>query len=206
MRIPTRTEAINLLKSYGCDKLTWYKDISVLKHSKIISKQCLKVAQRIMDSGYEVNLDLVQAGALLHDLAMPLIDKEIVRCQHGFMGGKILRKLGYPEVAKITERHYGSGLSKEEIIQNNLPLPRKDFVPKTVEEKIVNFVDRLSNPTALQKKKLVEEVKNTKVQWLRFQKMGNELNKTAKCNIEKLLYPQRKTLSFHYFPSGTSKA
>lgn len=205
MKIPTKTEAINLLKSYGCDKLIWYKDISVLKHSKTISKQCLKVAQKIMENGYEVNLDLVQAGALLHDLAMPLIGKEIVRCQHAFMAGKIVRKLGYPEVAKIAERHYGSGLSKEEIIQNGLFLPRKDFIPKTIEEKIVNFVDRLSNPTALQKKKLIEEVKDTKTQWLRFQKIGNELNKMAKCNIEKLLYPRRKTLSFHYFPGSASK-
>ena len=206
MNIPTERQAIVLLKKFGCNELIWYRNISVLEHSQIISKHCLRVARKIKNNGYRVNLDLVQIGALLHDLAMPLIDKEITRCQHGFFAGKVLRKLGYPEIAKIAERHYGNGLSKEEIIENNLPLPKENFIPQTIEEKIVNLVDRLSNPVALREKKLIEEVKSPKTQWTRFQKMGNELTQMAKCNIENILYPQRKFLSFHYLPGGTSKA
>jgi len=61
---------------------------------------------------------------------------------HGVVGGEIIRGLGLPEaVAKVAERHVGAGLTAEEAA--GFGLPRRNFVPITLEEKIVCYADKL---------------------------------------------------------------
>ena len=90
-------------------------------------------------------------GALLHDIGRAL-SHDIT---HGFKGANILRKEGLPEnVALIVERHVLGGFTSSEAL--HLGLPPKDFLPTTLEEKIVCVADKLghfwwpgiNNPTA----------------------------------------------------------
>ena len=55
---------------------------------------------------------------------------------------KIARKIGLPlDILYIIERHLGAGIPKEEAVK--LGLPEKDYIPETLEEKIVTHADNL---------------------------------------------------------------
>jgi uncharacterized protein len=53
-----------------------------------------------------------------------------------------LREEGFTRHARVAERHTGSGLTKEQIIAQGLPLPAEDFVPETIEEKVICYADK----------------------------------------------------------------
>lgn len=47
------------------------------------------------------------------------------------------------QIARICERHTGAGLTKEDIVSQNLPIePVRDLVPETLEEKLVCLADK----------------------------------------------------------------
>ncbi len=80
----------------------------------------------------------MDAGAILHDVGR----SKTQGIHHAFVGAEILLDLGFPiEIIKITERHIGAGIPKDEAIMLNLP-PR-DYLPITLEEKIVTHADNL---------------------------------------------------------------
>ena len=63
--------------------------------------------------------------------------------RHGVVGSVILRKEGHPQEALIAERHLGPGISREDILEQDLDLPHQDFIPESYEEKIVCYADKL---------------------------------------------------------------
>jgi uncharacterized protein (TIGR00295 family) len=83
-------------------------------------------------------MPLVEAGSLLHDLG---------RCKthsihHAVEGAAIAADIGLPdEIVSIIERHIGAGLAKAEAA--SLGLPEKDYLPETLEEKVVAHADNL---------------------------------------------------------------
>ncbi len=134
-------EALRLLKKYGQGKPGYSH---VLKHSKAVQRLSVEWARKIKANGHRVDVDFVKTAALLHDIgrfAYPPHTRH--KILHGIEGGKILRKEGYPRHARLTERHIGAGISKSDIKKQGLPLPMKDYVPKTIEEKIVACADNL---------------------------------------------------------------
>jgi uncharacterized protein len=98
----------------------------------------MRIALVYKAKGYKVDVRLVEAGALLHDLGRG----QTHGIEHGFVGGQTARRLGMPmELAHIIERHVGAGLTTDEARRNNLP--RGSYVPETLEEKIVCYADKL---------------------------------------------------------------
>ena len=86
--------------------------------------------------------DLVEVGALLHDIGR----SRSQGIDHAVIGADILRNEGVDErIVNIVERHVGSGLTPEEA--NMLGLPPKDYLPETIEEKIVCHADNLIGST-----------------------------------------------------------
>jgi uncharacterized protein len=70
--------------------------------------------------------------------------------------------LGYPEHGLVCERHTGTGITKEEIIEKNLPLPHRDLVPETVEEQIIAFSDKFfSKSMDVYREKSLSEVRKS---------------------------------------------
>jgi uncharacterized protein (TIGR00295 family) len=86
----------------------------------------------------EADVQLVEVGALLHDLG---------RCEshgidHAVRGAGIAKAKKLPdEVVKMIERHIGGGITRSEA--KKLGLPAKDYVPQTLEEMIVSHADNL---------------------------------------------------------------
>jgi uncharacterized protein len=111
----------------------------IVAHSKKVAKIAVGVACELKRNGFEVDLELVERGALLHDIGRSVTHG----LEHGYLSGKILRKEGErEEVARIAERHVLGGISRREA--EKMGLPAKDFIPETLEEKIVCYADKLS--------------------------------------------------------------
>ncbi len=130
-RLPTRDEALVLLRRMGCSE-------GVIEHSKTVAEVAVDLAKKLRENGVEVDVELVEVGALLHDIGRAKTHD----VRHGYIGGEIGRSLGLPEkLVKIIERHVGGGITAREAKELNMP-PR-DFIPRTVEEKIVAYADKL---------------------------------------------------------------
>lgn len=125
-------------------------------HSEMVARKALAVAEV---SGLDVDREFVWNAAMLHDVGIFRCDAPSIHChgtepyiRHGLIGGELMRGLGYADIARVCERHTGSGLTAEEIAAQGLPLPHKDFLPETIEEKLICYADKFysksGDPTA----------------------------------------------------------
>lgn len=122
----------NLLREMGCEE--W-----VINHSKEVSIKALELSEDLKDE-YNIDFKLVKEGALLHDIGRSKTNG----IKHAIIGAEILKELGYSlEIRNIVERHIGAGIPKNEAIL--MDLPPKDYIPLTLEEKIVAHADNLLN-------------------------------------------------------------
>ena len=119
----------------------------VWTHSLIVRDIALQLAKKLEEKKIKINTELVEIGVLIHDIGCydcyEFVRKNVKPyIQHGVVGTEILRKEGFgEEICKIASVHLGVGITKENIIQNKLPLEVKDFVPETLEEKLVAYAD-----------------------------------------------------------------
>lgn len=129
-RMINRDRALHALREAGCPE-------NVIKHCLTVERTALSIAKKISLNRHKIDLRLVSLGALLHDIGRA----KTHGIEHGIEGGKILRKLGLGELVPFAECHLGSGIPAEEA--RKLGLPARDFVPKTLEEKVVAYADKL---------------------------------------------------------------
>ncbi|NYB51314.1 MAG: TIGR00295 family protein [Methanobacteriaceae archaeon] len=121
-----------MLEEFNCPRY-------VIEHSKAVM---LKAADLSLNFKGKVDLNLVKAGAMLHDVGR----SKTAGIKHAVVGADILRKNHFPqEIVKIVERHIGSGISKKEA--EILGLPPQDYIPVTLEEKLVAHADNLIHGT-----------------------------------------------------------
>ena len=136
-----RNKAIELLKTHSKDPQAFEK---VLKHSEAVCKLALELGKKTFDNGYFVDMEFLETASLLHDIGRfdcpPSSEKSIL---HGIRGAEILTAENLPDHALVAERHIGSGISKEDIEEQGLALPPKDYEPETIEEKIITYADNL---------------------------------------------------------------
>jgi uncharacterized protein len=111
---------------------------NVIQHCIAVYRKAMKIAANFDN----VDEDLIRQGALLHDIGR----SKTHGITHAIEGVKIARKYGYPtDVLNIIERHIGAGITEEEAVK--LGLPKKSYVPQTLEEKIVAHADNLISGT-----------------------------------------------------------
>ena len=77
------------------------------------------------------------------------------------LGAELLRKEGYERHARVCERHTGAGITKEQIEKQQLPLPHQDFLPETMEEKVICYADKFFSKTHLDKEKSIEKAEKS---------------------------------------------
>lgn len=130
-KLPSPEEAIKLLKDVGCSD-------EVIKHCETVASLAIKIANRCLNKGVKVDVQLVHIGALLHDIGR----SKTHSVHHAVIGAEIARSLRLPsKVIAIIERHVGGGISSEEAAK--LGWPKKDYIPETLEEKIVSCADKM---------------------------------------------------------------
>ena len=69
----------------------------------------------------------------------------------------MMRQEGFPRHALVCERHTGAGLSLQQIIGQQLPVPHRDLLPVSIEEQVICFADKFFSKTKLDRKKTPEE-------------------------------------------------
>ncbi len=128
--LPSREQALQLLKKNKCAP-------QVIAHCLTVTDYALDLAAKIETKGYNVNLDLVEAGGILHDLG---------RCktnsvEHGVVGANLALALDIKnEVVNIIKRHVGAGITEKEA--EAMGWPKDNYMPQTLEEKIVCYADK----------------------------------------------------------------
>ena len=135
----------------------------LLTHSKAVAEKALKAAAKVKH--LNPDLKLVEEAALLHDIGVYMVHANKIGCigpmeyvAHGYIGREILDKEGYPVHALVCERHVGAGISLLDIETFNLPLPKRDMIPVTIEEELVCYADKFfsKKPTELTKEITVD--------------------------------------------------
>ena len=119
----------------------------LIKHSRQVADRCLAICDRHPELG--LDRDFLEEAAMLHDIGIRWCHAPSILCmgeqpyiRHGLIGGKILREEGLPRHARVCERHTGTGLTREQITRQQLPLPEEDFSPETMEEQLVCYADK----------------------------------------------------------------
>ena len=145
----------------------YYPEENKLKHILLVhSRSVANKALAIVDQHPELQLDrqFVEEAAMLHDIGIFKCNAPGIQCfgnapyiQHGRIGAELLRNEGYPKHARVCERHTGAGLTKKEIIEQELPLPQQDFLPETTEEKLICYADKFFSKTHLDVEKTFEQ-------------------------------------------------
>ncbi len=116
--IPTREECMKLIEKYHMPR-------NIFEHSLLVNKIAMFLAKRLKDVGEPVDLKLVEAASLLHDIAKY---KTLVDGKHGEEDYKLLMAEGCEEVAVVAKKHIFTSVLDEG--------------PKTWEEKIVFYADK----------------------------------------------------------------
>ena len=141
------------------------RDLLIL-HSRLVADKALKVAA----AHPELNLDVqfLEEASMLHDIGIFLTDAEAIHCFgkyhylcHGYLGAELLRKEGLKRHALVAERHTGTGLTLKQILERDLPVPHKDMIPVTLEEKAVCFADKFYSKTRPREEKTVEQAEHS---------------------------------------------
>jgi uncharacterized protein len=69
-------------------------------------------------------------------------------------------------IARVCQRHTGAGITRAEIMEQQLPLPLPDdgsepYMPETMEEKLVCYADKFFSKTRLDEEKSLEHVERS---------------------------------------------
>jgi uncharacterized protein len=130
-------EGLALLIKAGCSS-------SVIDHCKTVAGYAKEIAVKIIENavkkGIPVDIDIeaVFMGGLLHDIGR----SKTHGIRHAVEGAGIAVENGLDEkLVRIIERHIGAGIPVDEA--SGLGLPEKDYMPVTIEEKIVAHADNL---------------------------------------------------------------
>jgi uncharacterized protein len=130
-QLPTREQALHFLQESGCLR-------NVTKHCEAVAQLAVEIAKTCKEKGLDVNLELVEIGALLHDIGRAKTHS----VHHAIVGAEIAKSYGLSEpVISIIKRHVGGGITANEA--RKLGWPKGVYVPRTLEEKIVSYADKL---------------------------------------------------------------
>jgi uncharacterized protein len=141
----------------------------LIRHSMQVRDKALQIAG--INPGMNLDLEILNHGAMLHDIGIGKCNAKDIFCfgrehylRHGILGAEMLRDFGKTHgvnmeiYARICERHTGSGLTASEIQAACLPLPEKDFLPETREEKVICLADKFFSKSGTGDEKTLETV------------------------------------------------
>lgn len=145
----------------------YYPTDTALKRILIThSRQVADRALSIISAHPELNIDrrFVEEAAMLHDIGIFRTDAAGIECfgtepyiKHGMIGAELLRAEGFPQHARVCERHTGAGITITEIVARNLPLPHHNFLPETIEEKLVCYADKFYSKSHLDRERTIAQ-------------------------------------------------
>lgn len=137
--IPTREECLRLMEKFGMLD-------HIINHSIEVTKVALCISTELNKKGQGLDLGLVEAASLLHDLAKTecLKTKE----DHAAAGAQLLKEMGYERVGEVVAEHIQLSegkqclsISEEEVVNYADKRVRHDRIV-SLEERFSDLRDR----------------------------------------------------------------
>lgn len=135
---------LDIIDKYYSPSTPLYDTLTV--HSEMVRRKAMECISR---RGLQVDRDFVAEAAMLHDIGIFRCCAPDIYCKgelpyicHGVEGCRILGEEGLMRHALVCERHTGTGLSIDDIIGQALPLPHRDMLPVSMEEKLICYADK----------------------------------------------------------------
>jgi len=108
-----------------------------INHIEMVTKKALEIGKKLRENGFDVDMELLEIGGYLHDIGRSVTHD----VSHAVESARIIKGLGFSDpVIRLVERHVGAGVTAEEA--EGLGLPKKDYIPETLEEKILAYADK----------------------------------------------------------------
>ena len=146
----------------------------LLRHSTQVRDKALAILANPSRMALELDAELVSAGAMLHDVGILQCHAPSILCvgtrpyiAHGVIGAEMLRDYGgahgldLEPFARICERHTGTGITAEEVRKQHLPIPERDYLPETPEEKLICLADKFFSKSGDMKDKPAAAVRRS---------------------------------------------
>ena len=138
----------------------------LLIHSQSVAQKALQIV--VSHPELNIDHDFILSAAMLHDIGIIRTNAPGIECygtepyiRHGVIGAAMMREEGYEALARICERHTGAGLSLDDIISQNLPLPHHSFLPETIEEQLICYADKFFSKSHLEREKTIEQAERS---------------------------------------------
>ncbi len=156
------TSPIDIISKYYAKDSDIYYILWI--HSEQVKDKAIEIATKHPE--LKADLRFLEEAAMLHDIGIFLCNAHGIHCrgehhyiEHGYLGAEILRGEGLPDHALVCERHTGTGLSREMIQKQKLPLPDRDMQPVNIEEQIICYADKFFSKTNLSKPHSIDKIR-----------------------------------------------
>ncbi len=161
-RIPTREECLKLMNQYGMLE-------NIINHSIEVAKVALFLSTELNKRGQRIDLFLVEAASLLHDLTKTESFK--TKEDHAWSGSELLKEMGYERVGEVVAQHIWlsheadpARVSEEEVVNYADKRVMHDRIV-SLEERLTDLRDRYGrNQKAMdylgQMEKVIQEIEN----------------------------------------------
>jgi putative nucleotidyltransferase with HDIG domain len=133
--VPNPEECFLLLRKYEVPE-------NVVEHSRKVHQIALTLCRELNQRGEGLDPAVVEAASLLHDIAK--VASFQTRENHSLAGARLLRELGFPEVAEVVRQHVvlDSGLDHGRLTEAGVV----HYADKRVKHtKIVSLGDRFED-------------------------------------------------------------
>ena len=124
----------------------------LLRHGDLVAQKATAVLDRA--PWLKADRDFVVQAAWLHDIGIGQTHCPELGCtgkhsyvRHGVEGRALLEALDLPRHGLVCERHVGVGIRANETIARSLPLPVRDMLPLSVEERLICYADKFFSKT-----------------------------------------------------------
>ena len=126
--------------------------VLLLQHGALVGRKALEILDHA--PWLETDRRFVYQAALLHDIGIGQTHSPQLGCRgtlpyvcHGVAGRSMLDSLGLHRHGLVCERHVGVGILARDVVDQRLPLPRRDMLPRSVEERLVCYADKFYSKT-----------------------------------------------------------
>jgi len=119
---------------------------NIVEHSLVVAKVALHLSKALNKEGQWIDVDLVEAASLLHDITKT--ESLVTQTDHAETGSKFLAAMGYEKVGEVVAQHVrlmegrqSSRVSEEEVVYYADKRVRHDQIV-SIEERFRDLEDR----------------------------------------------------------------
>ena len=124
----------------------------LLRHGELVGGKALAILDRT--PWLTADREFLIQAAMLHDIGIGRTFCPELGCHgtlpyvcHGVEGRAMLDRLGLTRHGRVCERHVGVGVSRAQIVRGQWPMPQRDMLPRSLEERLICYADKFFSKT-----------------------------------------------------------